>query len=68
MHGSDKNIADLKDLAAAVADIALGYSVILQLKPDLDEGHRIPVRAFLEKVVRVSATLERRGSSWRSAS
>jgi len=50
--------AGLKDLAAAVADIALGHSVILQLKPDLDEGHRNAVRAFLEKVVRVSATLD----------
>jgi hypothetical protein len=45
-------------LAAAAADIALGQSVILQLKPDLDEGHRSAVRAFLEKVVRVSATLD----------
>jgi hypothetical protein len=50
--------AGLADLAAAAADIALGHSVILQLKPDLDEGHRSAVRAFLEKVVRVSATLD----------
>ena len=50
--------ASLADLAAAAADIALGHSVILQLKPDLDEGHRSAVRAFLEKVVRVSATLD----------
>jgi hypothetical protein len=50
--------ARLADLAAAAADIALGHSVILQLKPDLDEGHRSAVRAFLEKVVRVSATLD----------
>jgi len=40
------------------ADIALGHSVILQLKPDLDEGHLNAVRAFLEKLVRVSATLD----------
>jgi hypothetical protein len=44
--------------AAAAADIALGHSVILQLKPGLDEGDRSAVRAFLEKVVRVSATLD----------
>jgi hypothetical protein len=50
--------ARLADLAAAAADIALGHSVILRLKPDLDEGHRSAVRAFLEKVVRVSATLD----------
>jgi len=50
--------ASLADLAAAAADIALGHSVILQLKPDLDDGHRSAVRAFLEKVVRVSATLD----------
>jgi hypothetical protein len=50
--------ARLTDLAAAAADIALGHSVILQLKPDLDEGRRSAVRAFLEKVVRVSATLD----------
>lgn len=48
----------LTDLATAAADIALGHSVILQLKPDLDEGHRSAVRAFLEKVVSVSATLD----------
>ena len=46
------------DLATAAADIALGHSVVLQLKPDLDEGHRSAVRAFLETVVRVSATLD----------
>lgn len=46
------------DLAAAAADIALGRSVVLQLKPDLDEGHRGAVRSFLEMVVRVSATLD----------
>jgi hypothetical protein len=50
--------AGLGDLAAAAADIALGHSVILQLKPDLDEGRRNAVRAFLETVVRVSATLD----------
>lgn len=48
----------LTDLAAAAADIALGHSVILQLKPDLDESRRSAVRAFLEKVLRVSATLD----------
>ena len=48
----------LADLASVAADIALGHSVVLQLKPDLDEGHRSAVRAFLEKVVRVSATLD----------
>ena len=47
--------ARLEDLAAA-ADICLGHSV--KLKPDLDEGHRSAVRAFLEKIVRVSATLD----------
>jgi hypothetical protein len=46
------------DLAVTVADIALGQSVVLQLKPDLDESHRSAVRAFLEMVVRVSATLD----------
>lgn len=46
------------DLAAAAADIALGQSVVLQLKPDLGEGHRGAVRAFLEMVLRVSATLD----------
>jgi hypothetical protein len=46
------------DLAAAAADIALGHSVVLQLKPDLDEGHRSAVRSFLEMVVRVSGTLD----------
>lgn len=50
--------AHLTDLASAAADIALGSSVILQLKPNLDESHRSAVRAFLEKVVRVSATLD----------
>lgn len=50
--------ARLTDLAAAAADIALGHSVVLQLKPDLAEGQRSAVRAFLEKVVRVSATLD----------
>jgi hypothetical protein len=46
------------DLATAAADIVLGRSVVLQLKPDLDEGHRSAVRSFLEMVVRVSATLD----------
>jgi hypothetical protein len=46
------------DLAAAAADIGLGDFVILQLKPDLDEGRRSAVRAFLEGVVRVSARLD----------
>ncbi|MDX8449225.1 hypothetical protein RFM41_32675 [Mesorhizobium sp. VK25A] len=46
------------DLAAAAADIALGHSVVLQLKPDLDQGRRSAVRSFLEIVVRVSATLD----------
>lgn len=50
--------AGIVDLAAAAADIALGQSVVLQLKPDLDEGHRSAVRSFLEMVVRVSATLD----------
>jgi hypothetical protein len=50
--------ARLADLAAAAADMALGHSVILRLKADLDEGHRSAVRTFLEKVVRVSATLD----------
>ena len=48
----------LTDLADAAADIALGHSVILQLKPDLDEGHRSAVKTFLETLVRVSATLD----------
>jgi hypothetical protein len=47
-----------EDLAAAAADVALGRSVILQLKPDLAEGQRSAVRAFLETVVRVSGTLD----------
>src|SRR5208337_1037060 len=51
--------AQLMDLAAAAADIALGHSVVLQLKPDLAEGQRSAVRAFLETVVRVSATLDK---------
>lgn len=46
------------DLAAAAADIALGQSVVLQLKPDLDEAHRSAVRAFLDMVVRVSGSLD----------
>lgn len=50
--------ARLTDLAATAADIALGHSVVLQLKPDLAEGQRNAVRAFLEKVVSVSATLD----------
>src|SRR5574337_100467 len=48
----------LTDLADAAADIALGHSVILQLKPHLDEGHRSAVKTFLETLVRVSATLD----------
>jgi hypothetical protein len=48
----------LTDLAAAAADIALGQSVILRLKPDLDEGTRTAVRSFLEAVMRVSASLD----------
>jgi hypothetical protein len=47
-----------EDLAAAAADVALGHSVILQLKPDLAEAQRSAVRAFLETVVRVSGTLD----------
>jgi hypothetical protein len=50
--------ARLTDLAGAAADIALGHSVVLQLKPDLAEGQRSAVRAFLETVIRVSATLD----------
>lgn len=46
------------DLADAAADIAFGHSVVLQLKPDLDVGHRSAVRSFLEMVVRVSGTLD----------
>ncbi|GLS21463.1 hypothetical protein GCM10007874_44800 [Labrys miyagiensis] len=46
------------DLAAAAADIALGHSVVLQLKPDLPAGQLSAVRAFLETVVRVSANLD----------
>lgn len=52
------NQARLADLAAAAADIALGHSVVLQLKPNLDEGRLSAVRAFLEKVVRVSGSLD----------
>ena len=50
--------ARLTDLAAAAADIALGHSVVLQLKPDLAEEQRSAVRAFLETVVRISGTLD----------
>lgn len=50
--------AHLADLAAAAADIALGRSVVLRLKPDLDFGRLSAVRGFLEKVIRVSATLD----------
>lgn len=50
--------AGIVDLAAAAADIALGQSVVLQLKPDLDEGHRSAVRSFLDMVVRVSGSLD----------
>src|SRR6202012_2952175 len=39
----------LTELAGAAADVALGNSVILQLKPDLNESRRSCVRAFLEK-------------------
>lgn len=46
------------ELAAAAADIALGRSVVLQLKPDLDDGHRSAVRSFLEMVVRISGSLD----------
>jgi hypothetical protein len=48
----------LTDLAEAAANIALGNSVVLQLKPDLDEGHRSAIKTFLQTVVRVSATLD----------
>ncbi|MGR9426192.1 hypothetical protein [Rhizobium leguminosarum] len=50
--------ARIVDLAAAAADVAFGQSVVLQLKPDLDEGHRSAVRAFLDIVVRVSGSLD----------
>jgi hypothetical protein len=50
--------AGIVDLAGAAADVVLGQSVVLQLKPDLDEGHRSAVRSFLEMIVRVSATLD----------
>ncbi|WP_375462117.1 hypothetical protein [uncultured Enterovirga sp.] len=49
---------DLVGIAVAAADFALGRSVILQLKPGLAGGQRHAVRSFLERVVRVSATLD----------
>ena len=42
--------AGLTDLAAAAADIALGHSVVLQLKPDLDR-----------RTAKCSASLSREG-------
>jgi hypothetical protein len=48
----------LAGMAAAAADVVLGRSVVLQLKPGLAEGQRSAVRSFLETIVRVSATLD----------
>jgi hypothetical protein len=49
---------ELSVLAAAVADIVSGRSVILRLTSDVAGYRRVAVKAFLEKVVRVSGTLE----------
>lgn len=48
----------LPDFADAVADLAVGRSVILQIKPGLGKGRRDAIRTFLESVLRVSANLE----------
>ncbi len=55
---AERSAAELAELAAAFADIAVGGSVVLRLKPDLAEGQRGAVRTFLEILVRVSETLE----------
>jgi len=44
--------------AAVAADVVLGRSVVLQVKPDLDKGRQSAVRSFLAMVVRASATLD----------
>jgi hypothetical protein len=49
---------EFAEMAASFADIAIGQSVILQLKTNLAEGHKSAVRTFLESVVRVSGKLE----------
>src|SRR3954449_10650616 len=41
----------LAGMAAAAADVVLGRSVVLQLKPGLAEGQRSAVRSFLETIV-----------------
>lgn len=49
---------ELSALAAAVADIVVGLSVILRLKSDVADYRRAAVKTFLEKLVRVTGTLE----------
>lgn len=45
-------------LAAVVADFVAGRSVVLRLGDDVTAHHRAAVRAFLERVIRVTETLE----------
>src|SRR5258707_674389 len=50
--------AELEALAAAMADIVSGRSVILRLKSDVAGYQRAAVKTFLEKLVRVTGNLE----------
>lgn len=49
---------ELNALAAAVAGVFVGQSVILRLKSDVAGHRREAVKTFLEKVVRVTGSLE----------
>ncbi|MBA5803617.1 hypothetical protein [Rhizobium changzhiense] len=49
---------ELAKLARAMADVAVGDSVVIRLKPDLPEGHRRSVKIFFQTMVRVSGSLE----------
>ncbi|KAF5887849.1 hypothetical protein [Rhizobium leguminosarum] len=49
---------ELAKLARAMANVAVGDSVVIGLKPDLPEGHRRSVKTFFQTMVRVSGSLE----------
>lgn len=58
--GLAKSLADMDfaHFADTAADIALGRSVVLRLKPELAEGQTAAIRSFLQALVRVSGNLE----------
>lgn len=49
---------EMSGLAAAIADIVAGDSVVLRLEPGVSGHRRAAIKTFLEKLIQVTGTLE----------